>query len=99
MSYLDQPIHSQPFYSETAYGIPHQQQQQQPYGHSSLAAQPFSENDASGSKAALGAKIKSKITYKESPVKAACLACRAKKAKCDGARPVCGAVRRPSLHR
>lgn len=26
------------------------------------------------------------------PVKAACLSCRQKKAKCDGAKPVCGQV-------
>lgn len=30
------------------------------------------------------------------PVKAACLSCRQKKAKCDGAKPVCGQVRVPS---
>lgn len=29
---------------------------------------------------------------KDGPVKAACLSCRTKKAKCDGGRPVCGQV-------
>lgn len=28
----------------------------------------------------------------EGPVKAACLSCRQKKAKCDGGRPACGQV-------
>ena len=29
---------------------------------------------------------------KDGPVKAACLSCRSKKAKCDGGKPVCAAV-------
>ena len=38
-------------------------------------------------------KTKKSTKEKEGPVKAACLACRGKKAKCDGVRPRCGTVR------
>ena len=77
MSYLDPSIlHPQPSYQ------PYHAHQQYPYA---------AEDEASGSQPNSG-KFKGKVAYKESPVKAACLACRAKKAKCDGARPVCGAV-------
>jgi hypothetical protein len=34
---------------------------------------------------------------KEGPVKNACLSCRAKKAKCDGAQPVCGQCSKKQL--
>jgi hypothetical protein len=50
-----------------------------------LPAGPGQQQPSSG-------KVKPKGAYKESPVKAACLTCRAKKAKCDGVRPICGAV-------
>lgn len=36
------------------------------------------------------------IRQKEGPVKAACLSCRQKKAKCDGVQPVCTQVSRPA---
>jgi hypothetical protein len=35
--------------------------------------------------------------YKEGPVKAACLSCRQKKAKCDGVKPICTQVSYTSL--
>lgn len=41
-------------------------------------------------------KGKTKLGDKERPVKAACLSCRSKKAKCDGQMPICGQVSRLS---
>lgn len=37
------------------------------------------------------------VPFKEGPVKAACLNCRSKKAKCDGVQPVCGACQKKNL--
>lgn len=55
-----------------------------------------SSKDAVGEKGGVGKwkneKEKEKDKDKEGPVKNACLSCRTKKAKCDGAQPVCGQV-------
>lgn len=103
MSYLDPSlIHSA---HGAVYGSTVAPQQYQPFAvashlpphvYSSASPEDFPIG-GQGQQHPSSGKVKGKGAYKESPVKAACLTCRAKKAKCDGVKPICGAVSHPRI--
>ncbi|OCF76632.1 hypothetical protein I204_02330 [Kwoniella mangroviensis CBS 8886] len=93
-------------YHPYSYSQPPDHQQVMMSGESSISPDPSQTTQSSGSGSASASGIgkwnNNSTTghghgQKSAPVKAACLSCRNKKAKCDGQQPVCGQCARKNL--